>query len=91
MRVLSRRAIPILSPSPVAKQWERVAEGRVRALRLQSVCFLKSFLPGERALIRPSGTFPHATRGGRGNLGESTLVDLSKSVLRQTRSVLKEH
>src|SRR5213075_2598549 len=50
-------------PSPVAKQWERVPEGRVRALCLSKEYSLRDGRLRERALIRPPATFSHAARG----------------------------
>jgi hypothetical protein len=47
-------------PPLLSEGWERVPEGRVRAL-------LGRFrLCNQRALIRPSATFSHAARGRRG-------------------------
>ena len=58
-----------LSPSPVAKQWERVPEGRVRAL-----CSNRSHFAG-RALIRPVGHLLPCCAREKGNcfdaLGET--------------------
>jgi hypothetical protein len=58
--------IPQVSPLP-SEGWERVPKGRVRALvGRYKVVMLKGNVSKQRALIRPSATFSHASRGRRG-------------------------
>jgi hypothetical protein len=65
MKLYLISALPFISLLPRAA-WEKVAEGRMRALSRRKLEFQKHLLCRQRALTRPSGTLSHCFATGEG-------------------------